>query len=250
MALNISGNGHLQNVQRFEKVCGILNECGDDYNPSVGEICLENMQTYLSELSQNLNDIYTAQADYQYVDNERKLLYIEMLRTAREAVQALKVYGHQHIADADINAILARIAGRNRKDRVASGVKNVDPETSERNNCRVVRYRSYGMRLMAFESLVELIEKVEVYNPVNSTIRVNELKKLAEKVLQVNMAVIEVHHRLTQYQVTRNWLLYAVNNGAVARVKMVKKYIKGLYGDHSQLYRELSGIRFSQHYKM
>ena len=103
---------------------------------------------------------------------------------------------------------------------------------------------------MAFESLLELIEKVEVYNPVNSTIRVAELKKLAEKVLQVNMAVIEVHHRLTQYQVTRNWLLYAVNNGAVARVKMVKKYIKGLYGDHSQLYRELSSIRFSQHYKM
>jgi hypothetical protein len=107
-------------------------------------------------------------------------------------------------------------------------------------------HQSYVKREDSFRQFVTLLGSEPLYNPNEVDLKVTSLQVVSDQFKVHNDSVGVILAPVEVARITRNKLLYAVEDGVVDVALRSKHYLKGAAGSMSAEYGMVKGIRFTR----
>lgn len=230
--------GHAKNVAQFQKLitrCELLL----DFNPPNPIIYMLALKAYRTTADNSIISVHQRKSTSDIAINDRQLEFERLDSVSTRTVNILEVIANEKKIVADARTILRRIRGEASKPKTDEN----DPgqETREpRSNSQ----QSYDKRIDHFLALIELVKQVPGYEPNEAELTIAGLSAYHADLVMRNNNVTKANAQLTEARKERNNILYNTVDGLLQRAKLVKLYVKSLYGASSTEFKEISAIRF------
>lgn len=230
--------GHAKNVANFEDLTSFCNGYGATYNPVNDLLKLDALQRKFELASDIIKDIHDIRGPYQLLINERQAEFdIKSLST--RIINALEASGADAAAIKDVRTIVRKIQGRPsvpQTDEQQPGQEIMRPRSNSQ--------QSYDRKIDQLTALLGILADIPVYTPNEPDLRIAAIKTKISNMKSKNTAVINAYTTYSNMIIERQKILYDPITGLVAIAKLVKKYVKSLYGVTSPQYQQISSLQF------
>lgn len=228
--------GHAKNVAQLQKMivkCELL----PDFNPPNPIIYIVELKQFHTNSNNTIRSVHEKNSAAKIAINERQIIFRKLDSISARTVNILSVIANEPKIVADARTILRRIHG------IAPKTNQIQPQqetTKPRSNSQ----QSYDKLIDHFVALIELIKQINGYTPNETELTIASLEAFLADLVLHNKKVITCNAQLDKARKQRNKTLYHPVEGLLNRAKLVKLYIKSLYGASSTEYKEINAIRF------
>lgn len=244
----MSESGNAINVAHFTQLISFVNGYGDKYEPTNTTISLTALQTTLTLSEEAMTEVNDTLAPWKNKVNEREDAYAGLQKLVTRVVNAFAASGADQNAINDAKAIKRKIDGAR-----AKALPKDEPEepvgepngTNGEPTIHSVSQRSYTQTVANFEELIAFLSSNSTfYDPNESELQITTLNTRAGQMKAANDAVIAAATPLSNARIHRNAVLYGEESSLVSLAKLVKLYVKALYGADSPQFKQISGLAF------
>lgn len=233
-----SEGGHAKNVAQFWKVitrCELL----PDFNPPNPIIYLVELKKYHIKADNAIVSVHEYKSTSDIAVNDRQIEFERLDFISTRTVNILEVIANEKKIVADARTILRRIRGEASKPKTDEN----DPGQEAREP-RSNSQQSFDKRIDHFLALIELVKQVTGYEPNEAELTIAGLTAYHAELVLRNNSVIKANAQLSKARKERNKILYNDTDGLLQRAKLVKLYVKSLYGASSTEYKDIAAIKF------
>lgn len=244
----MSESGNAINIARFNQLISFVEGYGGKYSPTNTAIELTALQTTLTNSETSMDEVATALVAWKNTVNEREDAYDGLRKLVTRVVNAFAASGADQNAIDDAKAIKRKIDGARAKALPKDEPEEPVGEPNGSNGeptIHSVSQRSYTQTVANFEELIAFLSSNSTfYDPNESELQITTLTARANQMKTANDAVIAAATPLSNARIHRNIILYGEGTSLFALAKLVKLYVKALYGADSPQFKQISGLAF------
>lgn len=234
-----SETGHAKNVANFEELIVNCQSFGTDYNPSNDLIKIPQLQSLHIDAQKAIDKVHEYRSAFILTTNQRQNEFADLKPLATKIINALSASGADPLAVTDAKTINRKLQGG-----VSTPRTNDNQEGQETQRAVSTSQQSYDKLIDHFSGLVELVSQVPQYTPNETALQITSLRTKLEQLKAVNTQHINAYTDLSKMLMERNRILYNPLTGLVAVAKLVKQYVKSLFGARSPQYLLVADIEF------
>lgn len=242
MARN-SETGNIKNVTSFSMLETKCGNYGVKYNPPNPMIKMSAITNKLSESRAGQDLVDNILEDYQKSSNHRYYIFKDVPALAARIVSSLIASGATEETVKDAQYLLRKLQGR-RAVKIETPPAATEGEEVKTPKTISASQRSVDNQEGFFSRLVILVSKDPFYSPNEGDLKVDNLLLLIAAMEGSNKEVIEAEEKLADARKNRDYILYHPVTGLVNLAKLVKEYVKSLFGSASREYKEMNSIYF------
>jgi hypothetical protein len=228
-----SETGHAKNVANFDKLIIYCESIGETYNPSNENIKLAWLKQVYQNSSQALENLKISEANLGLATSEREELFSTLSKLSTRILNSIKSLGPSVEITKSAQTVNRKIQGQRAKAIEAGATNSIS-----------VSQQSYTSKANNFAKLLELLRHEPFYKPNEEELKVTTLQKYLDTLNKANFDVANATIDCNNTLISRDKALYGEDSGLVKTGKLVKIYLKSLFGASSPDYKEVSGIKF------
>ncbi|SMC59414.1 hypothetical protein [Moheibacter sediminis] len=233
-----SETGHAKNVAQFQKIitkCELL----ADFNPPNPLIYMVELKKFYISANEIIRLVHEAKGGADVFINERQIEFQKLDSVSTRTINILAVIANEPKIVADARTIVRRIRGEASKPKTDENQPGQETNTPRSNS-----QQSYDKLIDHFVALIELVKQVNGYEPNEEDLTIAGLEVYLADLVMRNKNVIQANAELAKTRKERDKKLYHAVEGLVNRAKLVKLYVKSLYGSSSTEYKQINAIKF------
>ncbi len=234
--------GHIKNVEHFQMMIAAVNGYGGAYKPANAAITLANLQAALNDANAGIDAVTTALIPWKVAVNERENEYAGIGKLTTRVAASFASCGADANAVEDMKGFARKIAG-DRKSKIPVDDPNTPEDESKHNS---VSQRSYTQIAEHLDGMIEMAMNEPKYAPNETELQVASLQAKSAACKAKNQNVIDKTVPVDNGRITRNNALYDESTGIVELARLVKLYVKSLFGAGSPEYAQISGLQFTK----
>ena len=231
--------GHAKNVANFEELIVNCQSFDTAYNPVNDLIKIPQLQALHTEAQNTIDQVHKSRSAFILTTNQRQTEFINLKPLATKIINALSASGADNLAVNDAKTINRKIQGKSSTPKT-----NENEEGQEIQRAVSTSQQSYDKQIDHFSALVELLSQVTQYAPNETDLQITALRAKLEQMKAINTQHINSYTELSKMLIERNHILYNPLTGLVAIAKLVKQYVKSVFGAKSPEYKLISDIEF------
>lgn len=234
---------HVKNADAYSRLVGICTGYGGNYNPGRQTLQLSAMRALLKEAQSSLQDVSTKTNAYKEVSNEREIAFAGIGSLSSRIVLALMTSEVPRQTVDDARYFVRLINGRTLAERAP--VPSDDAE-EEQTRTRRFTQQSYVAIAANFGELVKMVSTVGQYLPTHPDLEVPVLQAKAKTLSDAVEAVNKARIARSNAMLKRNQVMYRDANALVNNAKMVKVYVRSVFGPRSVEARQVGELSFTK----
>ena len=231
--------GHAKNVAQLQKLITRCELFGAEFNPPNDLINMVELKKLYQASDNEIRFVHEAVGAEDVAINERQIEFQKLDSVATRAVNILAVIANEPKIVADAKTILRKIRGEAPKPKTRE-----NQEGQETNKPNSNSQQSYDKLIDHFTALIELIKQLPLYEPNETELTIAGLSAFHAELVLKNKNVINANAQVKKARIRRNKILYHPKEGLINRAKLVKLYVKSLYGSSSPQYKDVNAIKF------
>jgi hypothetical protein len=240
----------INQVAAFGKLVGFCNAHGPMYNPSKASIQAAALDSLLTSAQETLQAVTATRTAYENAIMARVQAFDALRGTSSRAIAALRASGVSAETLVYARSIKRSFASRRKKSTATplpasspapAGISGEAGEKDIRHN--PVTQLSYESKASNFARLVERIASESLYKPNEDDLKISTLQAFAARLRDSNTAVTNTSIAMSNARIARNKVLFK-SPGVHSTAMEVKDYIKSVFGNGSEQYKQVSQIRF------
>ncbi|HMT07566.1 MAG TPA: hypothetical protein PKA82_06145 [Pyrinomonadaceae bacterium] len=234
--------GHAKNVANFETMISFVTGYGGDYKPSNAAIALAQLTAALASAQAMIDGVTTGLIGWKVQVNSREGEFQGIGKFMTRLSASYAACGAPTNAIEDMKGFARKVKGA-RKGKIEIDDPNT-PENEAAHNS--VSQRSYTQVVEHFDAAIELCMNTPQFNPneADLTVAAMQAKSAAMKVANTN--VTNSVTTLSNNRISRDEVLYTDATSIFELARLVKLYVKSLYGQGSPQYKQISGLKFTK----
>ncbi len=236
-----SETGHAKNISNFETVISFCTGYGPAYNPSNQKISIAQLIALHVIAANSSNLVKTTEANFNDIEGQRMIVFKPLRPLATRVYAALKGSQPPATVIADAKTINMKIHGKRAKNIVKTPVP--DEPVARRIS---VSQQSYDLQIEHFDKFIDLVTIEPKYNPNENDLKVTALNTFKSEMISSNINVKNAYVPYSNALIARNHILYDEQEGLVARVALVKDYVKSVFGANSPEFNQINKIIFKR----
>ena len=238
----MSETGHAKQVANFETLVSFVTGYGGDYKPSNAMIELAQLNTALASAQTMIDGVTTGLIGWKTKVNDRESEYAGIGKFMTRLSASYAACGAPPNAIEDMKGFARKVAGA-RKGKIEIDDPNT-PENEAAHNS--VSQRSYTQVVEHFDAAIELCANTPQFNQNEADLTVASMQAKSAAMKAANSAVVTTITTLSNNRIARNDVLYTDAISLYELAKLVKLYLKSLYGADSPQYKQISGLEFKK----
>jgi hypothetical protein len=232
--------GHAPNVEKFSRLVSFVVGYGGAYKPSNTAIELAQLQAALASAQSMIDGVTTDVANWKTKANARETEYEGIGTFMTRFGAAFAASGAPANAVADMKGYVRKVAGARKKKLPLD-----DPTTPEDESKGIsVSQRSYTQVLETFDAAIALAQNTPQYTPNEVDLQIASMQAKSAAMRAANDAVIAAATDLSNARISRDQVLYTNPTSIFELAKLVKLYVKSLFGQNSPEFKQISGLEF------
>lgn len=234
--------GHAKNVANFETMISYVNGFGADYNPSNTAIRPASLNTALAAGEGEIDGVTTGLIGWKVKVNDRETVYDGIGKFMTRLTASYAACGAASNEVEDMKGFARKVKGA-RKGKIEAD----DPSTPENEAAHnSVSQRSYTQVVEHFDAAIELCMNTPEFSPAEVDLTVAAMQTRSVAMKAANTAVINSVTTLSNNRISRDKVLYTDATSIFELAKLVKLYVKSVYGADSPQYKQISGLKFTK----
>jgi len=234
--------GHAKNVENWQKMIAACTGFGGDYKPSNVSIQLGSMTTLHTEVEGLMDGVQTSIVPWKNKVADRENIYTGVRPRTTQILAAFKACGAAANKVDNMKTYQRQVHGARAKAKPVD-----DPNTPEdESKGNSVSHQSYVQVAESFSQMVELMAAEPLYTPNETHLQVATNTTLLASMEAANDDVINAVPAWKNSMASRNARLYDDADSIFERQKLVKEYVKSLYGASSPQYAQVKGLEFKK----
>lgn len=235
--------GHAKNIANFAQIISILNGFGAAYNPSNSLIKIPALTAAHAAASSAFADSDEAEAAETVAVNERAAAFepLGKLVTRISNAAAVNITDRRFLDD--LATIARKITGR-RAGKTADDPATLDIDESKQTVS--ASQMSFDNRIQNFAELIALLKTQTAYAPNETELQTPALEAELANLRNKNTAAVNAEIAAANARDQRNELLYDEPEGLLARVSLIKKYVKSFADPDSPQYQQIQALKFKK----
>lgn len=241
---SISETGHAKNVSTFDELISFVIGYGTTYNPSKESIKLTALQTLSDNAKEALSAVNAAFPTYSNAVAAREAAFEPLSKLITRVFNALKATDAKSQVVDSAKTLARKIQGTRATAKLTDEEKQALKEAGVEAKEISTSQMSYNSRLENFDKLINLLERVDLYTPNETDLKIETLKALQTDLKEKNDAVVEATTPLSNARIQRNQVLYTPDTGLIDIALATKTYIKSVFGASDPRYKQVSKLPF------
>ncbi|MBX3297784.1 MAG: hypothetical protein KF762_18965 [Acidobacteria bacterium] len=235
--------GHAKNVENFATLIAIVEGFGAEYQPSNAALEVAEMQVQLAAAEASLVAVTDALMPHKTAVNERETAFASLRPLVTRVVNAYRATGADQNRIDDALTFARKIQGRRAKPKPKDD-PNTPEDESERSHS--ASQQSYTQLVANLENLIAVLGQDSAYAPNETVLQLASLTNYATILKNANAAVSSTRPAVVNARIARDRTLYGDPGGVFYTQKLVKAYVKALYGAASPQYDAINGLHFTK----
>lgn len=234
-----SENTQAQNISNFSQVIDIIKSFGPIYQPSNTTLLLKaliDQRNRILVIDQEFKDKRTI---FNIAIDDQQLEYEGLAKLTTQILSAFKASGASAKSLETLQTFTRKIKGQR-----SAKIKPMGEGKNTEDNSISVAQLSYANRASNFATVISFLQAEPKYKPNEYVLSVAGLQEKLEELNSTYQAVSSVQAPFAAIRIRRIEALYHPETGLVNTVKLIKAYVKSLFGAQSAQYRQLTGIAF------
>lgn len=233
--------GHARNIQNFQSLISFVTGYGGVYKPSNTQIELPQLTSALTLANAAMDDVTDKLGVSKTAINTRQNVFDPLRTTVARTVNYYSSTGAAENSIADVKSLKRKIDGKR-----ASAPPVDDPNTPENEalNAHSAAQTSYTQRVEHLDNMIAIYQGDPLYAPNEADLTIAALQTLSTNMKAATQSVIDAYTDVSNARIDRKNAMYEGSTCLFNLQKMVKAYVKGLFGPSSAEYKQLSGLKF------
>ncbi len=238
---SISESGHVKNLAHFKNIINFCQGYGATYNPSTESIKLPNLLLLLKAGEDAHADCIKKQTLFDNASDTRRMNFAGLIPKATRVVNALIASGAEENTIKSARSVMNKLLGKR------SGKLNDNPDPGQPIPENIsVSQRSIDKQLEHLAALLEIIQSIPSYQPNESELQTASLLAYQTQLVEANQAVMQTYTDWSNSCIVRYNTMYVPKIGFSATSRLIKTYVKSVYGASSQQFKQLSAYQFTK----
>ncbi len=233
--------GHAKNVANFQTLIEFCNTF-NGYNPVNELLTLTKLEEKHTESNDILQKVHAAKAEHIIAINQRQETFQTLSSLSTKIINALSSITNDSRIIADARTIVRKIQGSPSKPQTDPSQEGQETQRPTSNS-----QRSFDKRTDHFSALVILLKALPDYAPNEPELSISSLDDYLKELQRHNKNVLMKYTPYSSYLLARNKILYDPLDGLTTIAKLVKQYVKSLYGAKSPQYDQIDAIEFKKY---
>lgn len=234
--------GHAKNVENWQKMIAACVGFGGDYKPSNTDLTVASMNTLLTDVEGKMDQVHTDLVPWKNAVADRENIYMGVRPRTTQILAAFKACGADANKVDNMKTYQRQVHGARAKAKPAD-----DPSTpQDESKGNSVSHQSYVQIAESFGQMVALMAGEPKYTPNETHLQVATNQTLHTDMENANDAVITAAVAPSNSRISRNQRLYDDKDSVYERQKLVKEYVKSLYGANSPQFAQVKGLEFKK----
>lgn len=233
--------GHACIVERFQQLLCFVQSFGASYNPTNANLTVSNLQAKLIEAKMGIDGVRSNLAPNKEAIIARETTYECLEKTITRVLNYCATIGANEINLTTTQTFVQRIQDRCKTAALSDGSSIAEHQTSA---CYSASQYDYNHIIEYLDKLIRTFSSDARYTPIESELSVSKLEKLSRDLKVANQAVMNTYTHLKKARIVRDEALYAKLHGIVDTAQLVKKYVKAVYGENSNEFRQIDALEF------
>lgn len=238
----MSETGHAKQVATFETLVSFVTGYGGDYKPSNAVIELVQLNAALASAQAMIDGVTTGLIGWKVKVNDRESEFQGIGKFMTRLSASYASCGAAPNAIDDMKGFARKVAGA-RKGKIEIDDPNTPEDEAAHNS---VSQRSYTQVVEHFDNAIELCMNTPQFTPNEAELTVVAMQAKSAAMKAANTAVTNSVTTLSNNRLDRNSVLYTDAISLYELAKLVKLYVKSLYGADSPQYKQISGLEFKK----
>ena len=234
--------GHAKNVANFETMISFVTAYGGDYKPANAAINLANLNAALASAQAMIDGVTTGLIGWKVKVNDRETEFAGIGKFMTRLNASFASCGAPPNAVEDMKGFARKVAGA-RKGKIEIDDPNT-PENEAAHNS--VSQRSYTQVVEHFDAAIELCMNTPQFTPNEADLQVASMQAKSAAMKVANTNVTNSITTLSNNRISRDEVLYTNATSIFELAKLVKLYVKSLYGQGSPQFEQISGLQFTK----
>ncbi len=236
-----SETGHAKNIANFKHLISFCRGYDDKYQPSAEHLKIENLENMVREAESRFQEVVSAKAEFDSATDARRKAFQNIKTLSTRIINSFAAAGADELALQNAKSFNQRIQGGRRKKNEMPEVKS---EGVENNKNISASQQSYDRIINHFAGLTEMLRRSDVYNPNEEELKISTLERILYRMQEADQNHSIAYAKYSNAMILRNQALYSSEDGIVNTAKLIKKYIKSVFGAVSPQYKQISKIEF------
>jgi len=231
--------GHAKNVANFQDLIAFCESYGADYNPINPLVTIPELQTLHQKAGDAIQAVHTAKAAFMIATNERQQEFQKLEVLATRILNALAVATADTRIVNDVRTLVKKIRGQASKPKTDETQPGQEVQRTVSNS-----QQSYDKLVDHFSAIIEILKQVPAYVPNEAELKISALEAYLIRLKKKNTDIVNTYTPYSAALMQRNYTLYDKLVGLVAIAKLVKSYVKSLFGANSPQYHQVGSVEF------
>ena len=243
---------HIKQVAAWGKLSGLCNALGDAYRPSKESMKSTAMENLLTASQVQIAAVQNAETFLSNAITERKAVFDQIPALATRVIGALEATGASLERINDVNVIRKRFRYQALPKeaialKVSAGGQAAPGNADAGNNSakHSITYGDFANKLSNFDLFISQLEKGAPYEPMEEDLTIAGLKTFSQTLKQKHEQVAQAQLMAYQERKKRDELLFGPN-GMHNHARMIKKYVRSVYGFKSIEFKAIRKIQFQK----
>jgi hypothetical protein len=220
------------------------------YKPSNDDLKPASLEAQYTAATAAAGDIPAKMAPHKAALNDRQSAYDGLDPIVIRSRNMLKASGADKKTLDNAETHVRKLLGRRKLAKAKADLKAAKDDTSTPANEAGANHSasqlSFDNKVGHLDSFVAVVATVDDYQPNESDLKVTALRALSNDLKSKNAAVSSTFVPLSQARGTRDQLLYEKDDCVVNTALLVKAYVSAAFGNSSQLYKQIKGLKFDR----
>jgi len=233
----------IQKWQAFNELIGFCSGFGGRYNPSRQNLRIENLQAQKEAVRLVLEKVKETKVHFINEVNERKQVFAQLPALSSSVLRAMEASGTSAERLTSARMLVTSILGKTKNAPAVVTKEGTTPEgeTPKRSTLSM----SYWSKADAFSQLVTMISSEPLYQPNEPELSLNGLTGKLAELETMNQRVSDARVLWSNALAQRNITLNGNDDSVKGSVRLVKSYLRSVFGFNSSEYEQVKRIKFN-----
>jgi hypothetical protein len=231
-------------VAAFEKLLGNCNAFGAMYNPKKASVKITALNEMLVHAQQMTAAVNSARNARTVAINARQDAFNDLPKLATRIVSALIATDAPASLIADIRLIGRRFKFRSvRKQRGGESSDQLTGLVSDHSR-GPISHLDYESKIVNFGNIIDLLKTETSYEPNEADLTIESLNAYLVSLKEKHKAVATAQLAVKNATMAKDKALFHANTGIYGTSKVVKEYVRSVFGTGSMHFIEVKSIPF------
>lgn len=229
-----------QNIAGFRLIIDFILALGTEYQPSDKAISIISLESDLQTVITTEDEFNKLQATLCKALYEQRVVFDQVAKLMEQVEPASVNLRYADKASEALKMLIKKVKG----GREIKMVLVKDGQSVSNYRLSVSQFH-YDNRIASLDLVIQTLKTEEGYSPAETNISITGLESKLQDVKASCKGVATLMTSVEEMRLLRNNILYHPETGLISIVRLIKAYIRNLYGQQSEQYQKLLSIPFS-----